>query len=213
MGRGLYRRYRNSEEARDLIDTLESQVIPLYYSRDGRGYPEGWVKVSKASMRTCIPRFNAMRMVVDYINKFYSVASRHAIKLSANNAAGAIELATWKRKIDKAWPAVSARKGEDSPDHVKTGDPLPVTVYASLGALTPDDVRVECLVYRESKDDELELLETFELQASNTNNQKETTFHLDMKPGHPGLQIYRVRIYPYHKLQAHPFETGHMIWL
>jgi starch phosphorylase len=205
--------YRNSEEARDLIDTLESQVIPLYYSRDGHGYPEGWVQISKASMRTCIPRFNATRMFVDYIDKFYSTASRHAIKLSANNAAGAIELAAWKKKVDKAWPAVSVRQCKDSPDHVRTGDSLPITVCANLDKLTPDDIRVECLIYRETADNELNLLETFELEASGANEQKETLFHLDMQPGHSGLQIYRIRIYPYHKLQAHPYETGHMIWL
>ncbi len=204
--------YRNAEEARDLIDLLESQVIPLYYERDGRGYPQGWVKISKASMRTCIPRFNATRMVKDYIEKFYSKANRHAALLGAGQAAGARELAAWKKRIDQAWPAVTIRRCEGAPESVITGQSLPISACARLGELQADDVRVECLVYREHANNELELLETFMLEAQGTEGD-ETRFHLDMRPNHAGLLIYRIRMYPWHRLLAHPFETGHMIWV
>ena len=50
--------FRYREEAQDLLDILEHEVMPTYYDRDGRGYSARWVKISKAAMQSVIPRFN-----------------------------------------------------------------------------------------------------------------------------------------------------------
>src|SRR5690606_40421906 len=63
--------FRNREEARDLLDLLEREVIPLYYNRASQGYSRDWVTRSKASMKTITPRFNAQRMVMDYVRNYY----------------------------------------------------------------------------------------------------------------------------------------------
>src|SRR3569623_1104538 len=68
--------FRDREESNELLDILEKEIIPLYYQRNGHGYPEQWVKMSKASMKTLIPRFNAQRMLLDYVRRFYGPASR-----------------------------------------------------------------------------------------------------------------------------------------
>ncbi|MCK4951797.1 MAG: alpha-glucan family phosphorylase, partial [Gammaproteobacteria bacterium] len=59
--------YRNHEEANDLMDILEKKVVPLYYDRDEQGYSSKWVQMSKNSMKSTIPHFNAQRMVMDYV--------------------------------------------------------------------------------------------------------------------------------------------------
>ena len=41
----------------------------------------------------------------------------------------------------------------------------------------------------------------------------EVMFELDLQPPLSGLQYYKIRIYPYHELLSHRFETGCMIWL
>jgi starch phosphorylase len=51
------------------------------------------------------------------------------------------------------------------------------------------------------------------LQAAGKADAGETTFALDLLPRLPGLQYYKLRMYPYHTLLSHPFETGCMIWL
>jgi len=85
--------FRNREEARDLMDLLEREVIPLYYNRASQGYSQGWVTRSKASMKTITPRFNAQRMVMDYVRNYYQPATRQGARLRDNNAALAQELA------------------------------------------------------------------------------------------------------------------------
>ncbi|MFA9199340.1 MAG: hypothetical protein ACEQSO_07885, partial [Aquirufa sp.] len=51
------------------------EVIPLYYERDDDGLPHEWIKFMKRSMKTLGWRFNADRMVMDYVSKTYIPAS------------------------------------------------------------------------------------------------------------------------------------------
>ena len=41
------------EEAADLLDIMENDVIPMYYHCDNQGYSSDWVRISKASMKSC----------------------------------------------------------------------------------------------------------------------------------------------------------------
>ncbi|MGD8642335.1 MAG: alpha-glucan family phosphorylase, partial [Gammaproteobacteria bacterium] len=138
--------YRNQEEAKDLLDIIENDLIPMYYDRDGRGYSEKWVRMSKASMRTVIPNFNAQRMVDDYVNHFYTRANNHRKSLSASGHEPAHELSAWKIKIAEVWPKVTMRRIDDSHTRILAGESLPIRIAANLAGLTPDDVIVECVV-------------------------------------------------------------------
>jgi starch phosphorylase len=58
-------------DAEDLYATLREQVIPLYYERDGDGLPRRWLARMKRAVRTLGWRFNADRMVMDYVTRCY----------------------------------------------------------------------------------------------------------------------------------------------
>ncbi len=62
---------KNARDAAALYDLLENQIMPLFYDRDADGIPLGWIARIKASLRTIGPRFNASRMVNDYIRGVY----------------------------------------------------------------------------------------------------------------------------------------------
>ncbi|MDH5573285.1 MAG: alpha-glucan family phosphorylase, partial [Gammaproteobacteria bacterium] len=53
--------YRNHEEAHDLLDIMEHEVIPMFYDRGTQGYSTDWVNISRESMKFCIPHFNSQR--------------------------------------------------------------------------------------------------------------------------------------------------------
>jgi starch phosphorylase len=58
-----------------LYDTLEKEVIPLYYERDASGIPLCWVRTMKTAMQSLGWRFNADRMVRDYVKRLYLPAA------------------------------------------------------------------------------------------------------------------------------------------
>ena len=61
-------------DARDALrfyELLEQEVIPLFYERDDQGVPTAWCERIKHALVTCAPRFNASRMLNDYVEGIY----------------------------------------------------------------------------------------------------------------------------------------------
>ncbi len=205
--------FRNQEEANELLDIIEHQVIPLYYDRNGHGFSEGWVHMSKASMKSILPQFNSQRMVMDYIRGFYGPAAEQGRVLARNRYKGARELASWKEKIRKLWSAVALRRIDEVTQAVTAGGTVTIQVAAQLGELSPEDVRLECVIGIEDEHHDFQASDYLGFTAKGKLDTGETLFVLEMEPPLPGLQLYQIRIYPYHSLLSHRFETGFMVWL
>jgi starch phosphorylase len=63
-------------DAERLYRLLEEQVVPLYYSRNERGVPTGWLQKMKHAMRVAGEGFTAHRMMREYVTGFYAPAFR-----------------------------------------------------------------------------------------------------------------------------------------
>ncbi len=53
-----------------LLELLEKEILPLFYTRRTDGVPEGWVKMMKNSIKTIAPQFSAVRMVREYARQY-----------------------------------------------------------------------------------------------------------------------------------------------
>jgi len=54
-----------------LYQTLEQQVVPLYYDRDAADIPHGWIRVMKEALRSSVAAFSTRRMIKEYIAQMY----------------------------------------------------------------------------------------------------------------------------------------------
>ena len=205
--------YRDREEGQELLDILEKRVLPLYYERNGHGFSEAWVRKSKNSMKSLIPRFNAQRMVMDYVRNYYSQARKQHLVMSGNQHARAKEVATWRRKLDQSWPKVRIRRLDNANTEILAGQALTIRVAAYLDGLSPDDVLVECLVGRENESGGFARHDAHIFTHAGPGEHGESVFQLDLTPNLAGLQIYKIRMFPFHPCLSHRFETGYMIWL
>ena len=194
---------RDREEAANLYDILEQEVVPLYFERRGQGFPRGWVEKSKRSMRTILPRFSAARMVSEYAQALYKQASAHGRALFAERFAGAKKLAAWKDRVRAAWSDVSLRLLAQPQPVVKFGSEARIEVAVKLNGLSTSDVRVECLFGERA----------YQFADAGPLDGGERRMTLDLRPESCGLVTYRIRMYPYHELLAHPHEVGLMVWL
>ena len=61
----------DAAEAKSLYDTLESEILPLFYNRDNNNIPVQWIKKIKSSIKNLAPYFNTDRMVKEYTEMFY----------------------------------------------------------------------------------------------------------------------------------------------
>ncbi len=120
------RTYQNQEhqdqlDAATIYSILETEILPLYYARNKKGYPEGWIKVVKNSIAQIAPHYTMKRQLDDYYSKFYCKLAKRFQTLAANDNAKAKEIAAWKEEVVAKWDAieiVSCDKVED----LKNGD-------------------------------------------------------------------------------------------
>ena len=209
--------FRDSEEANELYDLLEKQIVPLYYDRRGGmlGYSKDWVNKSKQSIRTILPQFNAQRMVMDYVTEFYLPAQAAGRTFSADDYTVAQQLTQWKEKVRAAWPDVRCTRLGDPPVSIGISDALRLQVAVESAGLTPEDLIVECVV-GDGDDTAGEtpvkrICHRFTFEG--TNEEGAALYGLDLEPPDSGLFHYSLRVYPYHSQLIHPFEMGCMRWL
>jgi len=63
---------QDEHDANALLNIMQNEVVPLFYARGPDGVPHLWLQRVKASMRGLIPRFNAERMLREYIERLYA---------------------------------------------------------------------------------------------------------------------------------------------
>ncbi|WP_237226933.1 alpha-glucan family phosphorylase [Rubinisphaera sp. JC750] len=66
---------QDERDAQSLMDVLEHKIVKTFYERDADDLPLSWIKMMKRSVRTLGWRFNADRMVMDYVNNAYIPAA------------------------------------------------------------------------------------------------------------------------------------------
>jgi len=217
---------RDRLEADMILDTIEEEVLPLYYDESSPASPPEWVRRSKRAMMTVIPRFNMGRVVCDYTRGVYQPAIAQYGRLAAEGFTGARTLAEWKQRVRAAWPRVSLKLVSDAARELPRGERLRLSVAVALNGLAPADVRVEFLARRllPLADRTPPSLSSYgrpapdgewrsALAAADESANGETVFALDVDPRECGQFATEIRIYPYHELLSHPYELGLMKWL
>jgi len=207
---------RDQEESRTLYEILEHHVVPLYYRRENGGgagsYSPEWVAMAKRSMASLLPRYDASRMLAEYVSKFYLPAARQGERYAERNYEAAKAVAAWKARVRSAWPGVSARRLDPPVQRLGFGDSMPVEIAVRLNGLAPSDVRVELLLSRGPRERD-NIVHTHELAHAGATDGGEQRFAVQLKPGLCGRLDYRIRLYPKHDLLTHPFELGLLTWV
>jgi starch phosphorylase len=134
---------QDAVECDALFNILEQDVIPLFYERDANGIPRGWIRRMAASMARLGAVYNSHRMVEEYTEWGYLTAHRAATRLAREDHKQARQLATWRANVTDVWPNVTLRSEVTTAEDVTVGSVIPVTVWAGLAGLAPDEVTVE----------------------------------------------------------------------
>jgi starch phosphorylase len=215
---------RDALEAGSILDALEEEVLPLYYTRTPAGIPAGWVARSKHAMATVIPRFSMRRVIADYAEGIYYPAARHGTRLDADDGAAARGLAAFRQRVRHAWPRVTLQRAAPLPAEVAHGDRLEVRVAVQLAGLDPHEVAVELLARRVLPDRPREFPPLTSYRAplhdglwrellaptGETTADGAAIYVLAAPSRECGQYEVEVRAFPTHDCLAHPYELGLM---
>ena len=137
---------RDLEESRTLYEILQDRVIPMYYERGTVGYSPEWIRMAKRSIASILPRYNAARMVGQYVSKFYLGAAQRGRRYSELHYEAASAIAQWKALAHAAWPGVAIRRIDKAEKQLAFGQGMTIELAIKLNGLKPDDVIVELLL-------------------------------------------------------------------
>ena len=197
---------QDAADAASLYDTLEHEILPLFYARNAAGVPTGWLGRVRRSIRTAGPGFSAERMVRDYLDRFYQPAAEHGQRLAASDYQAARELARWKHRLERAWPQV--RLEVQAPGDLRlNGKRLDISAVVDPAGLEPEYLVLELMLRRGPEGP----LTTVPFKASG-NQGGRLHYQISYRPERPGSYVYGVRLTARHPLFAHPYEVAFVKW-
>ncbi len=207
--------YQDEVESRQLYTTLESQIVPLFYSKGEDQLPRKWIAKVKNSMKKLGPFFNTHRMVQEYFAKYYRESYEKRVLLLDKKWMEGKKLTAWKEKIKDNWSNVKVINIDTNGNSKRlfVGQEFPVKAEIDLGILTPEDVEVQ-IYYGPIENEDNPMHNSTVVMESEEQKSKSGHFNYSgsvicQSSGHQGFTI---RIVPKHSLLINPFELDVVYW-
>ena len=186
-------------DSRSLYRMLETEMVPEFFTRQADGLPTAWIERMRRSIATVPPFFSTHRMVSDYAKFGYAPLGKSSVALRADSFAAARKQAADEERLRAAWPEVrienvavtDARDG-----NIGIGEPFEVHAKVALGALSPDQIRVELYVGQTDDADELVDPMVVTLTKTGEGENGSTEFSGGFMPTGAGRFQYGVRVKP-----------------
>ena len=208
-------RFQDELDAEMIYNTIEEQIVPLYYDRADDGVPHRWVNAVKKCVADIASNFTTNRMLIDYEERFYNkLAKRKALMLD-NNYMMARQIAAWKRKVSAAWDYVTildVKRAEIESEAMYVGKKYHFKVTLDLAGLNKEDIGAELVVATQIEAGQAaNVIETrrLEVVAAEGNT---VTLALDYAPEHTGMFDVALRVFPTNDKLEHRMDFALVKW-
>jgi phosphorylase/glycogen(starch) synthase len=203
------------QDAADLYSLLEDIIVPLFYQRNSKGIPEGWLEYLRGSMMSVVPQFNTDRMLIDYFNTLYKPCAERARDVTAGNAKLARASAEWKRQVAGKFSSLhllDITMAGLTDGVIQVGRAFQVAVRIDLGEVDPADVRVELVVGRADPKQQVRDPVMRPMASSGKPQEHVLTFTAEFTAQEKGNYVYGIRIHPSHEPYGSTDDMGLTIW-
>lgn len=141
-----------------LYDTLENEIIPLYYSRNSRGIPEKWIKIMKSSIISTISNYNTHRMIKDYAEEMYIPTAKKFMSLYDKDLNKFRSLSEWKNSIRTRFPGIHIRDISIegiSGDILNVGDKINFLLEINKGKIKKDEITAQVIIFQNKTESDI----------------------------------------------------------
>ncbi len=209
--------YQDNADSEFIYNTLEKQIIPIFFDRNEKGIPTKWLKVMKESIKSLTPVYSTHRMVQEYTLSTYLPLIARYNKISENKFRIAKDLCEWKSNIEKNWPQVqiiSDKTMNQLKEHnCISNEPFKISTTVYLGSIDPKDVCVELYYGTLDKNNTINDPEIIELSVVEKSDIGTYRYSTNIALPEGGEYAYTFRVIPTHKDLADKFETGLIRWV
>ena len=208
-------RFQDELDAEMIYNTIEEQIVPLYYDRAEDGVPHNWVHAVKKCVADIAANFTMNRQLIDYEERFYNKLAARKRLIVDNNYLMARQIAAWKRKVSAAWDNVSildVKRAEIESEAMFVGKKYHFELTLDIAGLNKEDIGAELVVATQIEAGQAaNVVETcpLKLVAAEGNT---VTLALDYEPEHTGMFDVTLRIFPCNENLEHRMDFALVKW-
>ena len=206
---------QNEVDIQSLYNTLEAQIIPLYYAKPDGKLPVAWIQLMRESIRSVTPVFNTNRMVREYNERLYEPAANAHRQLTADGCKTAIALSDWKRQIQNDWPQINIRNVEFAISEncdLFVGEKLTVHATVHLGPIDPQHIRVQ-VCYGDNENNKIANPQIIDIDhIKKLETQGDYLFTGEIPTAESGAYGFNVRVIPTHSSLSQEHELRLITW-
>lgn len=204
-------------DAATIYELIEKEIAPLYYNRNSKDIPEGWVAYMKNNFNFISPNYTMKRMLDDYFEKFYNKLHKRYEMLENNNFAKVNDILKWKKDVSMYWDEMKVvfveEKGEyKGSQNVRTSDSnTDIRLQIDKGRLACQ-LDIEIVVATEGEDSNMKIKKIIPLELETTDGCRETYVAKEFKQlnGHNKIAI---RILPHNEYLPHRQDFAYVRWV
>ena len=208
-------RYQDEMDAETIYNTLENEIVPLYYARNVQEVPTGWVAAMKKCLNEISPRFTMKRMMDDYFEKYYNKLIERTNWMRENRYQKAFEINAWKTRVRNNWDKVEV-KSIILPDTNVRPLTFGEQFVAEITLLTPDlepgDLAIELLIGKkeDDKDVKIKAIEKMKLVDSGDGWVK---YYIKAPITRAGVYDFTFRVFPTNPMLPHRQDFPLVKWI
>ncbi len=204
-------------DGESLYDTLEKEIIPLFYQRNNLDIPEAWIGRMKAAISMAGIHFSSQNMLRNYAEQFYVSALTSAKLMQENQYAQTKELTNWLERMSESWRqlAITDIRFPEVDATLTVGQKIPVHIDVNLGEIRPEDVQVEIVAGKLDSQEQIRQPKPITTHlASYQNGHAPGTYTFETEVGcdESGRFGIAARIIPKNNLLPHPFRPKLISW-
>ena len=208
-------RFQDELDAEMIYNTIEEQIVPLYYDRAEDGVPHKWVHAVKKCVADIASNFTMNRQLIDYEERFYNKLAARKKLIVDKNYLMARQIAAWKRKVSAAWDNIAildVKRAEIDSEAMFVGKKYHFELTIELAGLNKEDIGAELVVATQIEAGQAaNIVETCRLEyvAAEGNT---VTLALDYEPEHTGMFDVALRIFPSNDSLEHRMDFALVKW-
>jgi phosphorylase/glycogen(starch) synthase len=209
-------RYQDEMDAETIYNTLENEIVPLFYARNVHEVPTGWVAAMKKCLNEISPRFTMKRMMDDYYEQYYNKLIERTNWMRANRYQKAFEINAWKNRIRANWDKVEVKSLMLPDTNVR-----PLTFgeqfIAEITLLTPDlepgDLAIELVFGRKNNSEVVNEITSVEKMKLVDSGDGWVKYYIKGPITRAGVYNFTFRVYPTNPMLPHRQDFPLVKWI
>ncbi len=209
---------RADVENSNLIDTLEMEVIPLYYRTNHFGYSSEWLAKMKASMAFVAERFNAFRMAQDYANRLYTRAVDRNEQLVMSSCRNLKAVAAWQQSIAERFHTLKIKAvfiNGIKNGKITSHGLVQIKVLLYVGKMAANELQVEMVLLKDKSEDGIEskpvIIKLKDIEGD-LHDPGVLNYIAEYQINDPGFYSYGIRILPYNRMLFNHLDAKLVYW-